>query len=310
MRCFLFVGLLLLPWFSQAQVDSTQIFCRAQPVSSLGILDLLAMYRQRDTLQSHGASGPLRLQINGLELMPTDSIASRYVASLNADYPALDSLWFSYLRADVQAFAAQKDSLMLHLRSKGWSARYVQAIRNLKRQQQLKATGRSQVLLSFHNFNLAADVGIYSRGRYLRRSPRYTQMGQEAKLLGLYWGGDFVGFPDPGHVQRFANSAALVRQYPLLAFEFEKYRDHYARIYATGRTESVQDTKELLVTLNRLKLGRICACQVARIPPQNQLHTEAASVLADSRAGWVYLQPRGENGYYYDLGRWEFASKK
>lgn len=310
MRYVLFVGLLFLPWFSQAQVDSTQIFCRAQPVSSLGILDLLAMYRQRDTLQSHGASGPLRLQINGLEVIPTDSIDRKYVASLDADYPALDSLWSSYLQADVQAFAVQKDSLMQHLHAKGWSARYVQAIRNLKRQQQLKSTGRSQVLLSFHNFNLAADVGIYSRGRYLRRNPRYTLMGQEAKSLGLYWGGDFVGFPDPGHVQRFANSAALVRQYPLLAFEFEKYRDHYARIYATGRTENVQDTKELLVTLNRLKLGQICACQYAQMPPQMQPIAEAAYVRADTRAGWVYIQPRGENGYYFGLGRWEISPKR
>lgn len=310
MRYFLFVGLLLLPWFSQAQVDSTQIFCRAQPVSSIGILDLLAMYRQRDTLQSHGTSGPMQLQINGREVMPTDSISRLYLASLDADYPALDSLWSSYLQSEIQAFSAQKDSLLQHIRAKGWAMRYVQAARNLKRQQQLNAMGRSQVLLSFHNFNLAADVGLYVRGRYLRRSARYSQVGQAAKALGLFWGGDFVGFPDPGHVQSMSNSAALVKQYPLLAFEFEKYRDHYTRIYATGRPENVRDTRELLVTLNRLKVGQICACQNALIPPQNKLFSESAHALADTQAGWVYVQPRGSNGYYYALGRWEFVAKK
>lgn len=310
MRLFLVIGLLFLPWVSQAQEDSIQVVCRPQSISTLGVRDLLSMYRQRDTLQSHSASGPMQLRINGREVVPTDSISRLYLASLDADYPALDSLWSSYLQFEIQAFSAQKDSLLQHIRAKGWAMRYVQAARNLKRQQQLNAMGRSQVLLSFHNFNLAADVGLYVRGRYLRRSARYSQVGQAAKALGLFWGGDFVGFPDPGHVQRLANSAALVKQYPLLAFEFEKYRDHYARIYAAGRPEHVRDTRELLVTLNRLKVGQICACQNALIPPQNKLFSESAYTLADTQAGWVYVQPRESNGYYYALGRWEFEVKK
>ena len=310
MRFFLVIGLLFLPWAVQAQVDSTQITCRIQAVDSVGFRDLLAIYRQRDTLRNHRASGQMRLQLNGQAVVPTDTISELYLASLDADYPALDSLWSSYLQSEIQAFSAQKDSLFQHIRAKGWAMRYIQAARNLKRQQQLNATGRSQVLLSFHNFNLAADVGLYARGRYLRRSSRYTLMGQEAKSLGLFWGGDFIGFPDPGHIQRMVNSAALVKKYPLVAFEFEKYRDHYARIFAAGRPENVRDTRELLVTLNTLKLGQICACQFALIPPQNNLFSESAYVLADTRAGWVYIQPRGENGYYYALGRWEFVAKK
>jgi hypothetical protein len=299
-----------MPWFSQAQVDSTHIICRAQLIEAIGIRDLLNMYRQRDTLRNHRASGQMQLRINGQEIVSTDSVSSLYLASLDADYPVLDSLYASYLKSEILAFAVQKDSLTQHILAKGWAMRYIQAIRNLKRQQQLNASGRSQVLLSFHNFNLAADVGLYSRGRYMRRSSRYSLMGQEAKTLGLYWGGDFTGFPDPGHIQRLANSASLVRQYPLLAFEFEKYRDHYERIYATGRSENVQDTKQLLVTLNSLKLGQVCACQFAIIPPRNLPFSESTYVAADTRAGWVYLQPRDGNGYYYSLGRWEFALKK
>jgi hypothetical protein len=66
----------------------------------------------------------------------------------------------------------------------------------------------------------------------------------------------------------------------------------------------------LLVEMNALKIGQPCACQVAVIPPQNQSLTDSASVFADTQAGWVYVQPRGGNGYYYALGRWEFAPKK
>ena len=311
MRYFWIICLLSLPWISMGQeVDSTQIICRPKTIASLSARDLLAMYRQRDTLHDHQASGQMQLRINGQEVFPADTISNLYLASLNADYPALDSLYASYLRTEVFDFTSQKDSLLQHVRAKGWSMRYVQASRNLKRQQQLNASGRSQVLLSFHNFNLAADVGLYSRGRYLRRSSRYTQMGVEAKSLGLFWGGDFIGFPDPGHVQRFANSASLVKQYPLVAFEFEKYRDHYERIYAMGRPEFVQDTKQLLVALNSLKVGQVCACQYALLPPRNLTFSESANVIADTQSGWVYLQPRGGNGYYYALGRWEFATKK
>jgi hypothetical protein len=310
MRIFLLLCVLFLPWGSLAQVDSTQITCRLQAVNSISFRDLLSMYRQRDTLRNHRASGQMRVQLDGQFIMPEDTVSKLYLASLDADYPELDSLWRPYLWEDVQTFAIQKDSLFQHIRAKGWVMRYLQAVRNLKRQQQLNAAGRSQVLLSFHNFNLAADVGLYSRGRYLRQSTRYTQLGQIAKSLGLSWGGDFVGFPDPGHIQRFKNSAALVRKYPLLAFEFEKYRDHYQLVFASGRPENVRDTRELLVTLNTLKVGQVCACQYAQMPPQIQPYAEAASVGADTRAGWVYIQPRAENGYYYALGRWDFSPKK
>ena len=310
MRIFLLLCVLFLPWGSLAQVDSTQITCRYQAVNSVSFRDLLSMYRQRDTLRNHRASGQMRVQLDGQIIFPEDTVSKLYLASLDADYPELDSLWRPYLWEDVQTFAIQKDSLLQHIRTKGWTMRYIQAVRNLKRQQQLNASGRSQVLLSFHNFNLAADVGLYSRGRYLRQSTRYTQLGQMAKSLGLAWGGDFVGFPDPGHIQRLKNSAALVRKYPLLAFEFEKYRDHYQHVFASGRPENVRDTRELLVTLNTLKVGQVCACQYAQMPSQIQPYSEAAYVGADIRAGWVYIQPRAENGYYYALGRWEFLPKK
>jgi peptidoglycan L-alanyl-D-glutamate endopeptidase CwlK len=269
------------------------------------------MYRQRDTLRHHGAATNLQVSINGQQISLHDSTSLRYLASLQANYPALDSIYASLLQAETMAFALQKDSLRTQVSALGWSMRYLQAVRNLQRQQQLNRSGRSQVLLSFHNFNLAADVGLYSRRRYLRRSPRYLRMGQMAKSLGMFWGGDFVGFPDPGHLQRFKNSAALVSQYPVLAFEFEKYRDHYEAIYRRNvdNIDKVLDTEALLIMLNRLKVGKVCACQKAILPPVNHSADTAARIEVNTDQNWVFIKPYQSNGYFYSLGRWAFETK-
>ena len=52
----------------------------------------------------------------------------------------------------------------------------------------------------------------------------YDQYGYKAKEIGLYWGGDFVGFPDPGHIQAFLNSASLIQKYPEVALEYEPFK--------------------------------------------------------------------------------------
>ncbi len=295
----------------RAQVDSLRLVCKATPVNYVWPNDLLWMYRQRDTLKHHGAAINLVVAIDGQQVSLIDSSSLKYLASLHVNYPALDSLYASDLEGEVNAFSIQKDSLLAQVSKLGWSMRFLQAVRNLKRQQQLKRAGRSQVLLSFHNFNLAADVGLYSHRRYLRRSPRYLRMGQIAKSLGMFWGGDFVGFPDPGHLQRFRNSAALITQYPILAFEFEKYRDHYEAIYQRNimHQEKVQDTKALLITLNRLKVGKLCACQQAIMPVVNPPAEDAARVEVNTGQNWVFIKPFQSNGYFYSLGRWEYATK-
>jgi hypothetical protein len=136
-------------------------------------------------------------------------------------------------------------------------------------------------------------------------------MGQMAKDLGMYWGGDFVGFPDPGHIQRFKNSAALVTKYPILAFEFEKYRDHYEAIYRKNalHMEKVLDTEALLIALNRLRVGKVCACQQAIIPKEHQPLGDAARVEVNTDQNWVFIKPYRGNGYYYTLGRWTYQAK-
>ena len=311
MRC-LFCIVFFLGCFSiHAQVDSLRLVCKPTSVNYVVPHDLLWMYRQRDTLRYHGAATNLQVSINGQQVSLHDSTSLRYLASLQSNYPALDSIYASLLQAETMAFAIQKDSLRARVSALGWSIRYLQAVRNLQRQQQLNRSGRSQVLLSFHNFNLAADVGLYSRRRYLRRSPRYLRMGQMAKSLGMFWGGDFVGFPDPGHLQRFKNSAALVSQYPVLAFEFEKYRDHYEAIYRRNvdNIDKVLDTEALLITLNRFRVGKVCACQKAILPIVNLPAEDAARIEVNTDQNWVFIKPFQSNGYYYSLGRWTYETK-
>jgi len=296
-----------------AQVDSLRLVCKPTSVNYVVPHDLLWMYRQRDTLRYHGAVTNLQVSLNGQQVSLHDSISLRYLASLQANYPALDSIYASLLQAETMAFALQKDSLLVQVSKLGWSMRYLQAVRNLQRQQQLNRSGRSQVLLSFHNFNLAADVGLYSHRRYLRRSPRYLRMGQMAKSLGMFWGGDFVGFPDPGHVQGFVNSATFIQKYPFISFEFERYRNDYQQAYrkkkSLGRVDLVKDTEALLISMNRQRIGQVCACQYAIIPVGEYPSGEQAKVMVNTQQNWVFIQPKDSNGYYYSLGRWAYEAK-
>lgn len=294
-----------------AQLDSLRMRCQAQKIDAIKGQDLLWMYRQRDTLLGHSKAGTLQLVIDGQSTSLYDSTSLRYLASLRSDFPALDSIWSPVLRSEINAFDVQKDSLKMRIGHLGWKMRFLQAVRNLERQRQLNRSGRSQVLLSFHNFNLAVDVGLYSRRRYLKRSPRYDRMGKEAKQLGMFWGGDFVGFPDPGHVQRMVNSAHLVTKFPELAFEFEKFRDHYQAVYRkhAKRLELVRDTEALLITLNRLKEGTVCACQHAILPQELASQSDLARVEVNTQQNWVFIKPPNGNGYYYALGRWAFDPK-
>ncbi len=310
-RLLLYFLFLSAPLFGQ--VDSMQIYCQQVGVDSVVGQDLLWMYRQRDTLRSGKSSGNIRLVLNSDTLAISDSTSLRYAASLANEFSPLDSIWYPLLAKEIQAFNVQQDSLLIHIRQLGWSMRYLQVRRDLKHQIQLTQKGRSQANLSFHNFQLAADVGLYHRGRYLKRSPRYNRMGQEAKQLGMFWGGDFVGFPDPGHVQRFVNSAELIRRFPALSFEFERYREVYQRMYekkkAMGRIDLVKDTEALLMAMNRERIGKVCACQYAILPPVNQVETEQALVEVNSHQNWVLIKPRNSNGYFYSLGRWAYLPK-
>jgi hypothetical protein len=198
--------------------------------------------------------------------------------------------------------------------------KFLQSERGLAKQMDLLNRGRSKTALSLHNFNLAVDVGIYRRGRYMRRSHLYAKVGSLAKEMGAFWGGDFVGFPDVGHIQAFSNGADLMRKFPELTFEYIRfkhlYEQNYAIALAKGQGDLVEDTRQLILELNKNRVQQVCACSQA-IPIPNELSAEwfeqfkgmsTGYVFANQKAGWVYIKT-SDSGYFYPLGIYSFAAK-
>ena len=54
---------------------------------------------------------------------------------------------------------------------------------------------------SNHNFGIAFDIGIFQRSKYLPESPKYNEVGQIGKSIGLEWGGDWTTIKDRPHFQ-------------------------------------------------------------------------------------------------------------
>jgi hypothetical protein len=109
----------------------------------------------------------------------------------------------------------------------------------------------------------------------------------------MTWGGNFVGFIDPGHIQLFRNGAEMVRKYPDLIFEFEPYRPQYNawmnKMIFAGKEQKANDTKELLIELNNYKKDKPCPCLNAKVKTplniisniQNQVEREGYQPKTD-----------------------------
>lgn len=54
---------------------------------------------------------------------------------------------------------------------------------------------------SWHNHQVAFDIGVFKDGKYLDESPLYTKVGALGKALGLEWGGDWQTITDMPHFQ-------------------------------------------------------------------------------------------------------------
>jgi hypothetical protein len=318
MARFLFITLVFSSHFfsaiSQGELDSARIICGPQNYKQISFEEVLWIFRNKSR-QSTDAK-PLEFQIVKLDadgkarkIYALDTIQltreSRYANSL-LGYD-LNQNWKSLLSSEVQQFRLLKDSLLSLFHPKGYRVRYLQQERDLAKQLRFVAAGRSKTAISLHNFDLAADVGIYRKRRYLRRGILYSQMGDLAKSIGMFWGGDFAGFPDPGHVQGVKNGAELIRRYPEIGFEYTRfmavYRQNLDEAESLEKQENFQDTQELLVELGRLQVNKPCACQYAMSIPTPIVWD--APIFANVAAGWVYVE-----GYFYQLGTWQYALKK
>jgi hypothetical protein len=310
------------------ETDSLQMVCQQKFVKSVNFEDLQWMFRERTQIENQveipihlnffiqGVSG---IQSKNYSFYSGTEDRENLFAWSNMTNDLL-SVWGNSLAQEIDHFKLIKDSLAKVFNPRGFRLQFLVGERGLAKQMDLLNRGRSKTALSLHNFNLAVDVGIYRRGRYLRRSTLYVKVGNMAKNLGAFWGGDFVGFPDVGHIQAFPNGANLLRKFPEIAFEYIRFKPIYDQNYqsalARGQIDLVEDTRQLLVEINKNRVQQLCACSKA-IPIPVGLTTEwfeqfremsTGFVFVNQQAGWVYIKT-GDSGYFFPLGIYSFEVK-
>lgn len=328
-----------------------------QRVSSITAFDLVLPFYPDDTLAAGLAEEDVPVPIRVFAVV-IDSLGKTRWASLGADsllQPRLLSTSTSvadweplrlslpeqtYLRAMVDQpkylfrrweplltgarsqWLAKRDSLLDSLKKvyPTYTLRLLNDLRTAGMQAKFLKRGSSNAPLSQHQFGLAVDVGIISKGKLLKGYNTYAAIGRLAPHYGLTWGGTFVGFVDPNHFQAVKNSAAMVRQFPELRFEFEPYRRHYLRRVtqkvAEGKEDEVQDTEELLEVMNGLRHQQPCPCDSEAVAAPSVLETIQTQLLA---AGYLPARDvlllghlpsqtltatRGATRLTYRLGRW------
>ena len=92
----------------------------------------------------------------------------------------------------------------------GLDVRIISGLRTFEEQDALYAQGRTakgkivtnaRAGYSNHNFGTAFDIGIFDEKKYLGESPKYKELGEAGKSLGLVWGGDFKSIKDEPHFE-------------------------------------------------------------------------------------------------------------
>jgi hypothetical protein len=152
------------------------------------------------------------------------------------------------------------------------SVKIISDLRSMANQQKYLSNNKTVSPISMHNFGLAADFVVMRNNKISNNLANYRPLNNLTAQYGMTWGGNFVGFLDPGHIQLFKNGAEMLRKYPDLIFEFEPYRHQYNawmnKMIGWGKEEKAGDTRELLIELNKFKKEKPCPCLnlSARIP--------------------------------------------
>jgi peptidoglycan LD-endopeptidase CwlK len=223
-----------------------------------GAQNLYAYNRQTDDFNEIRDENSAFPQLNA-----ADSIALKALISPN---PKLYERWWNVIKPHREYFWEKRSQLFegLSIETPKYDYKIVSDFRQSDNQAKLLKAGKSASPLSQHQFGLAADVAIKQAKTYLKEFKTYKVMGVKAEEKGLYWGGNFKGFVDPGHIQLFENSAKLLSNLPELRFEFEPYKDFYydrvEKMTNSGKEKSVEDSKELLQILEALNEGKLCKC--------------------------------------------------
>lgn len=259
--------------------------------------------------------------------LPNESISlswqeHEYLWALAEQPRFLYNRWEKLLSEERMDFLSKRDSIHQVMKDLNGSVKIISDLRSMATQQKYLGTNKTASPISMHNFGFAADFAVIRKNRISNNLSLYSPLDSLTVQYRMTWGGNFIGFIDPGHIQLFKNGAEMLRKYPDLIFEFEPYRPQYntwmTKMINWGKEEKANDTKELLVELNKFKKEKPCPCLnlTAPIPDDllgkidNQLnelgYQQDTDILlvGDLASQTVIL--RTKNGITsYPLGRWK-----
>jgi peptidoglycan LD-endopeptidase CwlK len=187
-----------------------------------------------------------------------------YLWALATQPRYLYTRWEKLLAQERTEFLVKRDSIHAVMKTLSGSVKIISDLRSMANQQKYLEKNKTASPISMHNFGFAADFAIFRNNRISNNLSLYNPLNDLTAQQGMTWGGNFVGFLDPGHIQLFKNGAEMLRKYPDLIFEFEPYRPQYNawmnKMIGWGKEVKAGDTKELLIELNKYKKEKPCPC--------------------------------------------------
>ena len=226
----------------------------------------VAIIDSDDSLKTGGvmAQNDERPQIIGGSSFQFTWQEQEYLWALATQPRYLYNRWEKLLMEERVNFLAKRDSIHAVMKNLSGSVKIISDLRSMAIQQRYLEKNKTASPISMHNFGFAADFAVFRNNKISNNLSLYNPLNQLTAQQGMTWGGNFVGFLDPGHIQLFRNGAEMLRKYPDLIFEFEPYRPQYNawmnKMIGWGKEAKAGDTKELLMELNKYKKEKPCAC--------------------------------------------------
>lgn len=182
-----------------------------------------------EAFQRHFAPSPDgRVDLNGptWRKLATGAATGHPAATPAGEWTGDSSKWpeEKKLRSLSPQLRPKVVAILSKLRARGFRPKIVFGWRSVAVQEQLFREGKTKVHFSFHNAQLpdgtpnayAADIvdERWAWGPEAEANGFWRALGEEAKPLGLVWGGDWTTFKDVAHVQSRQNSelAAVKRE--------------------------------------------------------------------------------------------------
>ena len=284
----------------------------------------VAIIDSNDSLKVGGvtAKNDERPQIIGSSSFQFTWQEQEYLWALAIQPRYLYNRWEKLLMDERANFLVKRDSIHVAMKNLNGSVKIISDLRSMANQQRYLEKNKTASPISMHNFGFAADFAVFRNNKISNNLSFYNPLNDLTAQQGMTWGGNFVGFLDPGHIQQFKNGAEMLRKYPDLIFEFEPYRPQYNvwmnKMIGWGKEAKAGDTKELLTELNKYKKEKPCACLEGKV---NNLSVKLSAVqrkiqglgyqrntdlllIGDVKAQTISLTTL--NGtVIYEMGKWQ-----